>query len=202
MSSMQEDYEIFAFDIETNGALLGRNEILSAGYVFGDKHGNISEKGRVDFKSTTDFEKRCYDEFWSKYLDLYNELQKNALPQAEATRMFADVVDSHEKKNPLRVITDFAAFDPCWISWNFSKYLDRLPLYYTHDLKFRPIFDIDSYTRGVLKMDYENQWTDDNVIIKKYDLKLTPLEPHYPENDAQKIYELHIQLINKLNATN
>lgn len=191
-------YEICAIDIETNGMFLGKNEIVSIGYVFGDKHGNINEKGRSDFKVTTPFEQRCYNEFWKNYMDIYNALQLNAQVPKVALSKFVGVLDAHEKKGEVRIVTDFAAFDPAWINYYLSVHLDRQPLYYTHDMKFRPIYDIDSYTRGVLNMNYENPWTNDNVIIEKYKLKLSNVTAHYPEDDAQHIYELHVGLINSL----
>lgn len=197
--STTQDYEILAIDIETTGALLTENEIVSIGYVFGDKDGNITEKGRADFKVEKPFEKRCYDEFWSKNMEIFEALQANAIEAKTATRNFAEILDRHEEKKELRIITDFAAFDPCWINYYFSRFLKRMPLYYSHHMKFRPIFDIDSYTRGVMHMDYSNQWTNDAVIIEKYKLPLTQITPHYPEEDAQHIYELHVGLIKALN---
>lgn len=189
-------FEIFAFDIETNGCLIGTNELIAVGYVFGDANGNINEKGRIEFKVETEFEPRCYEEFWKTRMELYNELQKNALPAKEATALLASIIDEHEKKNPIRPITDFAAFDTNWINFYFAKYLDRKPLHYTHDGKFRPIYDTDSYARGVTMMDYSNPWVNDEELIKKHDLEIKAKKDHYPENDAEYIYELHIKLVN------
>lgn len=191
-------YEILAIDIETTGAFLTENEIVSIGYVFGDKDGKITEKGRVDFKVKKPFDVRCYAEFWSKNMQIYDNLQANAIEPNIAIKKFAEIIDRHEAKNELRIVTDFAAFDPCWINYYFSFFLKRLPLYYTHDIKFRPIYDIDSYTRGVMHMNYENPWTNDSVVIEQYKLSLSQITPHYPEEDAQHIYEFHIQLIKAL----
>lgn len=51
----------------------------------------------------------------------------------------------------------------------------------------KPVYDIDSYTRGILGLKYQNKYTSNKIVIEKYNIIVDAKHDHNPANDA-KIY--------------
>jgi hypothetical protein len=192
---------IFALDIETNGPNMFEHEIISIGYCLGDVHGNVIDRNRINFNFTTAFSPSCWV-FWSKFHNVLTELKKDTLEPCEAIEKFINVLDQYDDMYDLRIITDNPSFDTSFINYYLNKYLNRNPINYIKGDgdRYRCIFDTDSYSRGVLGMDYTNPWTSDSVVIKKFGLEFDAKHSHFPDEDAEYIYKFHLSLVNKLNT--
>ena len=79
-----------------------------------------------------------------------------------------------------------------------AKYLDRKPLTYDYKDTFRPVYDTDSYSRGVVKASYQNIYTNDAQIMKQlnFSIKKSGVN-HMPEDDAEYIYNIHRMVLIK-----
>ncbi|XWV25552.1 hypothetical protein QJ856_gp0202 [Tupanvirus deep ocean] len=198
--SVTKQIVLFAIDIETNGPNMFRHEIISIGYCVGNMDGVILEKNRINFKFTSAFSDSCWN-FWSKYTDVLDVLKRDAVEPQIAIRKFIDILDQYDDVYDVRIITDNPSYDTSFINFYLNRYLDRNPINYIkgNDDQYRCIFDTDSYSRGVLRMDYINPWISDSDVIKKLDLKFDANHSHYPDEDAEYIYKFHLALINKLN---
>src|ERR1700744_5540510 len=156
---------ILAVDIETSGSSILKHGIIAIGYCLGDNKGNVIIKKRIHVKLDTGkiFEKRCMETFWNKNLDKLEILKQNAKEPKNAITEFINDIDSFEDEYDLRIITDNASFDIGFLNYYLELYLDRLPLSYKKDQKtYRPIYDTDSYARGVLLLKYDNEWIYDS----------------------------------------
>lgn len=196
---MSKQIAILAIDIETNGPQMMKNEIISIGYCLGDTEGNILRKRRINFHFTSEFERSCRV-FWNKQSNILLELQRDQLENSLAIQTFIDDVDNFDGLYDLRIISDNPSYDLSFLNFYMSKYLDRLPINYIHNNgdSYRCIFCTDSYSRGVLGSDYTNPWTYDSDIIGKHKLLIDSKHSHYPDDDAEYIYQLHTALIKKL----
>jgi hypothetical protein len=196
---MSRPIYILSVDIETNGPNLLKNEIISLGYCIGSITGKIIKKERINFAYNTEFEPSCL-EFWKKNQKILEYISQDQLEPEFAIKKFIDCVDDLDNKYDLRIITDNPSFDISFINYYLNKYLNRLPINYVlgNGNNYRCIFYTDSYSRGVLHQNYINPWTSDSAIINKFKLKINSSHNHYPDDDAEYIYNLHISLINKL----
>lgn len=201
---MNKNKLLIAVDIETSGCQFSKHGILAIGFCIGDLN-NIhnNNKYRINFALDENivFEKRCMDEFWSKNMNKLEELKKDQYSPKQGIQKFIDYIDNFEKTFELIFISDNPTFDFGFINYYLDKYLDRRPLSFNSiDNSYRPLFDTDCYTRGVLNLDYSNIWTSDADIINKLNIKLPNniIHDHLPENDAEYILELHKAVINHL----
>ena len=190
---------ILSLDIETNGPDLLKHEIISIGYCVGDLVGNVINKERINFKYDTVFEPDCW-KFWSKYLSVLDKLKEGQLTPYDAINKFIIMVDELDTKYDLRIITDNPSFDISFINYYLNKYLGRLPITYIHGIghKYRCIFDTDSFARGALHQNYADPWTSDSKVTETFGLTLDASHSHFPDDDAEYIYKLHIALVNRL----
>ena len=93
------------------------------------------------------------------------------------------------------ILTDNPGFDAAMV--NYYLHREHLPdLNHGCDCQYRPIFDTDSYARGAMGKNYDNIWTDDSEVVKRFglDVKLEAVD-HLPENDAERIYRMHVGLM-------
>jgi DNA polymerase III epsilon subunit-like protein len=197
----KQNIRLLALDIETTGANLIHNAMIAIGFCLGDPLGNVIEKGRFCFAMEKHhvYEKRALTEFWDHHKDILEIITKEARPIESEIKRFADILDGFDKKYDLRIITDNPQFDVGFINYYFAKYLNRNPISYKFGTIYRPIYDTDSYSRGVLKMGYKSMWTDDKFISEKFQLQVTAKPTHLPDDDAEYIYKFHTSLTNKLN---
>lgn len=191
---------ILSLDIETSGCNLVENGIISIGYCLGDLDGNVLKKGRFGFDlEDKTFEERCYTQFWANNLEILKTLKSEAKPIKEQLLNFIKLVDEFDEKYDLRIISDNKDFDLGFINYYLAKYLNRNPLNYKLGTHYRNTYDTDSYSRGVLNLNYENPWTSDKDIMEKFNFTVDCLHNHYPDDDAEYIFKFHLNLIKKLN---
>lgn len=193
---------ILSIDIETSGCNVIKNGIISIGYCFGDLKGNVLKKGRLsmNLEDNLEFEERCFTQFWSKNLEILTNLQNEAKPIREQLNKFVQMLDDYDKIYDLRIISDNKDFDLGFINYYLAKYLDRNPLHYKLNEEYRSTYDTNSYSRGVLRMTYEDSRITDETIMEKFNFTIDNcVHNHYPDDDAEYIYKFHLNLINKIN---
>lgn len=145
------------------------------------------------------FEERCQREFWSKHQDKLKVMQKNAIDPLVAIKQFRALLDRWDDKKRWEavVISDNVTYD-CRMINHYLSVAGLKSLSYDSKGNYRPNFDTDCYARGVEKMTYESLWVNDSDLIKKYHLEVdTSAHDHFPENDAEVIYRLHVGLVQK-----
>lgn len=187
---------IIAIDIEATGPRFSKNGIISIGYCAGTMDGEVILKKRVSLDlEGKSFDKSCYDQFWIKNLDLLETLKKEAVPIKEGLQKFISDFDSLNEKYELIPISDNPSYDIGFINYYLDFYLDRLPLNYVNGGDdYRPIFDSDCYSRGLLGMKYSDGiWTSDKDVREKLSFEIpdSVVHDHYPDNDAEYIYQHH-----------
>lgn len=146
------------------------------------------------------FEERCQREFWSKNQDKLDVMQKNSIDPLVGIgqfRMLLEKWDDGEKWEAV-VISDNVTYD-CRMVNHYLSVAGLKSLSYDSKGGYRPNFDTDCFARGVEKMKYESLWVNDDDLIKKYQLEVDKdSHDHFPENDAEVIYRLHVGLLQKL----
>lgn len=191
---------IFSIDIETSGPSLTNNGILAIGYCAGTIDGNILLKKRVCLS----LENRCFDdlclnEFWRKNEETLKQIISEQVTIKNALSIFINDLDEFDKTYNVSIISDCPTFDIGFINYYLSVYLDRLPLNYklNNSSLFRPIYDTDCYSRGLLKMKYDSVWINDSDVRNHFNINLNYLKNnnHMPDNDAEYIYINHITLL-------
>lgn len=162
-----------AVDIEKAGALLTKHPIISIGHVLvsrtievaADKSERIVsdrliEGRRFNFlvvwssvEEGGSFEKRCYDEFWSK-LDqkIIDGCRADALSTKEGWATYAAWLTSLEKNFPdhkVKFLTDNASFDVASIDYNLEVWANRLPMRYSSNNRYRAVVSADDMLEAV-----------------------------------------------------
>lgn len=190
-----ENTVIFAIDIEARGQGPLSHGIISIGVCVGSgTEEKVLEKHRFDLKPMPGqkFEQRCWNEFWVHHTDLLGEFRRNAKPTEEQIKAFRELLD---RWGDAYILCDNPGFDFGMINF----YLDmhgHPTLNYTSDLKYRNTHDADSYGRGVFGQGVDSPWFSNNDACKGLDLDPSSHD-HSPENDAEFIYRLHWNMINK-----
>ena len=193
---MNKQTLLCAIDIETSGPNIIKNGILSIGICAGTITGEIIVHRRIDVKlhRSKSFDTNTWDDFWCKNKKILEIIQEHPLEECAAIIEFINIIDILEDDYKVIIISDNPVFDLGFINYYLAYYINRLPLQYDKYGSFRPVYDTDSYSRGVLGKNYNNIFTDDREIIKKLNIQLPPTDiskKHLPEYDAEYIYQLH-----------
>jgi hypothetical protein len=190
---------ICSIDIETSGPQIIKNGIISLGYCIGSLHGKTLVKKRINMKLDDNhtFDEDTYNKFWLKHIDILDKLKENQVDPKTGMNEFIKDVDEYDSKYKLIIVSDNPSFDLAFVNYYLAKYLDRKPLTYKLNSYYRPVYDTDSYSRGVMNQTYDNIRVNDLDLIKKFRLTITSNkdQSHYPDDDAFYIYELHRKII-------
>lgn len=194
---------LVAIDIETTGPHMTKNAIIGIGIYAGRLNGvQIFKKCIKLQKEDRIFDKDCFEQFWSKHKDLLEFLETDAHSIKNGLEIFINALDNLDELFDVILISDSLDFDFGFINYYLAQYLDRLPLAYINGdgNKYRPRFDTDSFSRGIVKMNYDNMWTSDSDIRKIMEIKLSKdiAADHNPANDAEYIYHQHLAILNKI----
>ena len=175
---------IMTVDIETSGPSILRNGILSIGICVGT-HKGVLEKKRIDIKLSDDrvYDQQCMQQFWHYHPTLHQNIQKDAVVPHIGMQAFVNFICKYESRYHVKIVTDNPSFDVYFINYYLEKYTNSLPLTYTLDGKYRPIYDIKSAAKAVLGHKHFKN-------IQKYMTKNYPSiqRDHYPDNDAEYLY--------------
>lgn len=120
----------------------------------------------------TGFEKRCWDEFWSKQQDKLQTIFEKAQPPEKQMPLFVEWLDGIELKygaQNVRLLGNFTAYDFKWLDIYAKKYGGRPCLYQkivekkdgVGTYKFSTYIDTNQQYRGallILKPDAFEKW--------------------------------------------
>lgn len=189
---MEGEITVIAFDIEARGYSPKKHGIVSVGVCVGDTRGNVLCKLRWNVKSIAgqEFEPRCKTQFWDNHPSLLAVLSVSQISAEQFAKEFRAFLD--ERPRNVYLLSDNPAFDAKFIDYYLDLYGHRGMQYdSTDDKVYRSIHDSDSYTRGRMGFGFEQQWVDD---AKLPGIVLPEITAHFPDDDAEKIYKVHVQV--------
>jgi hypothetical protein len=195
---------IFAIDIETSGPHLVKNGILSIGYCAATLNGEVLLKKRVSLSlENREFDDACRNDFWSKHEECLSKILSEQKPIKDGLVEFLNDIDELDRYYNLMIVSDCPCYDIGFVNYYLSNYVDRLPL--SHKFGdaslFRPIYDTDGYSRGLLHLKYDQVWTYDSDVRRKLDFELPKnvTQSHFPDDDAEYICVQHAMMLNMIN---
>ncbi len=195
---MEGSLILFAIDIELSGCRLDKDNIIAIGWsAIQMTNGETVSQGVISLQPISGrpaFELRCYHEFCSQNLALFKSFQLLSVPPSLGISRFFEVLDELDRKYEIRIISDNPCSDIAWIDMYASMFLDRKPLCYRLNTnQWRPVYDTDSFSRGVAKIIYTDMYTSNSEVMKilGIDPKQIPIATHNPMDDARSIATLH-----------
>lgn len=206
MAELKQDKETIAFalDIEKAGPKNLSHPIVAVGHSTA-KGSTIIDRGLIKLQVTWptidpttgkvtdygDFEKQCWDEFWSNPAKmppaLMEELKTNAVPQAEGFKQFAALLDKLEQDYPkskykIKFISNNPSYDVAAVDVMLELYCKRNPMRYNSDGKYRGLSD--SYDMlSILPANLKKKFRDEAAA----QAQSTAVHDHNPQNDAETI---------------
>ena len=193
-----------ALDIEATGNDFLQDACFAVGWAYGSCETDVVT-GKVvldlmrpphvswqEYWDECSYEKRCYDEFWSKNLDALNDLQDpNKLTLYTSSKHMTlalndALIVAEGKFEKLTLVVNTVAFDTVWLSNLLAK--EGLPgIGYKRNGTFNGGgIEVDSYKRGVYRVEPSSKdkpWDNDPIFNEKK----WPIHDHDPENDAHQI---------------
>jgi hypothetical protein len=193
---------ILAIDIETTGPNFVKNGIISIGYCAGYLDGNVILKNRISLDiSCKEFDSNCENNFWKEHQALLKTLKKESVGIIKGLTKFISDIDDLDSKYNLIIISDFPLYDIGFINYYLAQYINRAPLQHKFgDTKnYRPIYDTDGYSRGLLHLKYDSVWVYDSDVSNLLGFQIDKnLYTHLPDEDAYYIYRFHTNVIAKV----
>lgn len=202
---------VLAFDIERSGATDFYDTIAIGASVLNEKMeelGSLLVKGYSE--KVTRFEKRCWDEFWSKNREILKKLKRNNIDNTyilnqkdmiEEFQKFRKYWEKYAFENSAKyyLLSDNKVFDGGFINEMIFKYLPgEMPLPYSAwDNRYSTFFETHSMMRGFLMRDdpnFHSDWGFFDRIRELYEFP-APVKKHdhLPNHDAYTIaYEFLI----------
>ena len=144
---------------------------------------------------TQQFDQKCLEEFWHNAercpmgRQMLERFEREAVDHRVGMTQLRELIDSFDDGVDFKavIISDNAPFDFGWIDYHFSQHgLRRLHL--RSDGRYRRIFDVVDYRRGLFAMDHGERQFGEKEIIERLKLDINPdMHDHMPDNDARYI---------------
>jgi hypothetical protein len=165
-------------DVEKKGAMF-KHPVMQVGVAYGTCMNDIKTASFCfDYKSVP-FEKRCWDEFWCKYEDVYRRICAAAQPAPAQWLAFKKfLLNLENSADRVEPVTDNAAYDVTAIDHHLDKDAQRAGIRYSSKMEYRAVHDSTEQVKG-LPTYYRK------AIRAKTD-KLAP-HTHWAEDDAKGI---------------
>ena len=193
---------VLAFDIERSGAF-NTHDTLAIGAAVVNENFEILDKWQYNgyVKDQTIFEKRCYDEFWSKNLETLEsltytgELTTKREVQKEMITQFQDFRKKWQEKCDtekieLYLVTDNSVFDGGFVNQLIFEHLEgTMPIPYNTNGSYETFFETTSVMKGfALAYGKTGDWGFKNMLKDIIVFPVCPAEhDHSPANDATTI---------------
>jgi hypothetical protein len=183
---------LFAVDIECSGPHLVQHGIVAIGWCVGDASGRVLEKQRVSLSlDGKTFGAETKAEYWDRPEQAAQlaQFMREAIAPKEAMQRFIAAVDKWEETHRVSIVSDNPAYDVKWLDYYLAFFLNRYPLAYTKEKRYRGITEdrsmvVSKRTRRAGKWVFDN----DKYAFGKELLRTTVPHNHWPENDAEYIY--------------
>lgn len=193
---------VLAFDIERAGALDTQNTIaIGASVVDEDLKELDSFETLGYFEGKTQFDPRCWDQFWSKHKDTLEKLKYNGelnqyQREAEMVCGFLEFRLKWEEKAEkegfkLELVADNNVYDGGFINQMIFEHTSMLPIPYSVKGEYSPFWETHSEQRGLLMAVYPEYKSDRGYsarVNRIYNIPESDKESdHTPANDAYNI---------------
>lgn len=167
-----------AVDVEKKGATF-HHPVIQVGVAWGTSLNDIQKRSFCfDYKDQP-FEKRCWDEFWSKYENVYSRICAEAAPPVAQWKKFSDFLQElEEKSEKLDIVSDNPAYDVEAIDYNLHTYLGRAGIRYSSTMGYRRVHDASEMIKGL-----PSHYGD--LIVKK--AQSSARATHWAADDAEYI---------------
>lgn len=204
---------ILAFDIERSGATNKYSTIAIGVSVIDEEFNKLESKlWRNYVPDKTSFEPRCWNEFWSKRINVLNEFittpttldtlenEKNIIEQFQEFRRQWEAKAKSENKK-LIVCCDNLIYDGGFINELIMTYTNDLPLPYSasYPQKFSSLWETHSMQKGLLSVvdsKFTSNWGLTDRMFELYNVDRPTVDhDHLPQNDAYTIaYDMAVML--------
>jgi len=219
-SSENKEKGYFAIDIERTGNCsndltfaigyayskrdISSDEDIISGQLIGDlfldveKLKELSNEDKIsklrESWANSGFEMRCFDEFWSKNIDVLISLQDHTQDMSRSYEYLGLELNKVMMKaemmfSSLTIITDTVAFDTVHVD-NILTTSDSKPLNNSRSGQYQSGIEVDSLAMGALGLPDDVSWS---VYQDEYNKKIKDIIPvysvhdHQPKNDAKSI---------------
>lgn len=203
---------VLAIDIERSGGRSEHDTIAIGSTVIDEEFNELDRFERcIYIHSETNFEQRCWDEFWSKNTDALNQLvyKGNKMSKENRENDMINAFQSFRAKweqyatdndMELTLYSDNNVYDGGYINNLICKYTDQLPIPYTSgSQKYASFYETGSMFKGILAVvdpSYSKGWGYSNRIRELYNVpEMTREHNHTPADDAYTI-AFDAQIIN------
>lgn len=197
---------VLAFDIERSGARAEHDTIgIGASVVLPDfrEVDHLFLPGFLPLETT--WEKRCYDEFWSKNLDVLNKIKyQGTLTKRQRQREMVVTfqqfrakweIKCHAHGAKLHLVSDNNVYDGGFINVLIEEHTKQLPIPYSasEPQRYGAFFETHSEQRGLLAVvdpSFTKNWGFTKRIEELYDVPPFPHDyshDHDPRHDAYTI---------------
>lgn len=143
--------------------------------------------------SMKEFEMRCFDEFWSKHIDiliqLFGDPDRRIFHQTFGLALDSVMRKAEGQFSSLTIITDTVAFDTVHVD-NILTSSECNPLNNSRSGQYQSGIEVDSLAMGALGLPCDASWSE---YQDAYDKKIKDIIPiyadhdHQPKNDAKSI---------------
>ncbi|MDE2097670.1 MAG: hypothetical protein KGL39_10515 [Patescibacteria group bacterium] len=179
MSEKKGETLYVAVDVEKKGAKF-EHPIIQIGVAYGTSLQNVKTRSFCFDYANVPFEQRCYDEFWSKFLDTYKRIQAEAKEPKGQWKAFADFLQELEDQYPsIEIWSDNPAYDVEAIDFHLNDELKRAGIRYSSKMQYRYVTDYPQVLIGLPKHLRD--------AIKQKAMKLAA-HTHWAEDDAKNIF--------------
>jgi hypothetical protein len=201
---------VLAFDIERSGSRDEHDTIALGASVVDFKFDEVDSLFvKCYFPDDTRWEARCYDEFWSKNLDILNVLKyEGPNNKDEQTKYMIDAFQAFRQKwedlaktqgTTLELVSDNKVYDGGFVNrLIFDHYPNKLGLPFSVGSaevgqQYSSFWETHSTQRGILMLanpNFRSDWNLSGQIEKLFDVPKPPVtktHDHRPDNDAYTI---------------
>lgn len=206
--------KILAFDIERSGATNEHDTIAIGAAVIDENYKVIDTFRECGYTDETNFEVRCWDEFWSKNLDTletlryngnlsYNERQKEMITLFQAFRAKWETF-CRENNEEYVLVSDNNVYDGGFINQMIYDHLPELPIPYSASTqRYGAFHETHSMQKSLLMYvdNYNKNWGYTDRIIELYDVpRPEVVHDHDPANDAANIAFDYLNVVDICNG--
>lgn len=183
---------LLAIDIESGGCQPSKHPLIAIGTCLFKPCGSKEKKiFRFNFDYAK-FEPKCVEEFWSKHQDKLDKLKQ--LPISSIAD-FANYVDDLDKQfDNLTILSDNPSYDISFINYVYDVELNRKPILYKYNNKYRIVIDPNSYFWALMP-ETDDPWISDSKVLNKFKVEINSVHDHMPDNDAEHILDTFVQIL-------
>lgn len=195
---------VLAFDIERSGGRSEHDTIAMGASVIDEDFNELDRFERCIYvHDETNFEPRCWNEFWSKFPDILTSLtykgdltskesrEREMITEFQAFRSKWEKY-AEDNKMELTLYSDNNVYDGGFVNELINKYTNHLPIPYSADKQqYKSFYETGSIFKGILAIidpSYAKNWGFSDRVRELYNIpEMTREHTHNPADDAYTI---------------